>query len=84
MEPPEVTIVFTKDNCRQCDMTKMLLDKEGVEYVVRDIYDESNFKMVTETLGYTGAPVVLSVLGEHWYGFRPDLIQDLSVRIHGA
>lgn len=73
--------VYTKPDCRQCDMTKSLLDKEKLEYSVADVYEPENLKLVTD-LGYSGAPIVVLSTGEHWYGFRPDLIKDLSVRVH--
>lgn len=71
--------VYTKPDCRQCDMTKRLLDGEGVSYVVEDLTDAGNLA-AAKALGHTSAPVV--VVGEEsWAGFQPDRIKELAGRI---
>lgn len=76
--PPRVT-VYTKPDCRQCDMTKMVLNRLGVDYEVEDIREPSNLAMVQE-LGYLAAPVVIVSKGDlddvHWSGFRDDLLKE--------
>lgn len=79
--------VFTKPSCVQCTATYRALDSKGIEYVVRDLSeDDSALEMVKE-LGYLQAPVVLAEglpsgkSTEHWSGFRPDKIAELSTRM---
>lgn len=69
--------VYSKPNCVQCTQTYRKLDKEGIEYTVVDItQDEGAYKYVTETLGYSAAPVVVTD-NDHWSGYRPDKIMEL-------
>lgn len=71
--------VYTKPDCRQCDMTKRLLDREGVSYVTEDLTDEGNLA-AAKALGHTSAPVV--VVGEEsWAGFQPEKIKALIERL---
>jgi glutaredoxin-like protein NrdH len=79
MSKPIVT-VYTKPNCRQCDMTKRWLDHRGVEYAVDDITDEKNLA-AAKALGYLEAPVVIvsqGVPGDevHWSGFDPTSLEN--------
>jgi glutaredoxin-like protein NrdH len=77
-QPTAVTI-YTKPKCSQCDMTKMLFMRDGVEYTEVDITkDDAAYAYVTQTLGYLQAPVTVAWPEHyedpvHWSGFRPDL-----------
>jgi glutaredoxin-like protein NrdH len=72
-----MTVVYTKPNCVQCDQTKKLLDKNGVEYTTVDITkDEAAFNMLIEK-GFQAAPVVFSG-DDSWAGFRPDKINSIE------
>lgn len=74
--------VYTKDRCVQCDMTKRLLGKLGVEYVEDDATDPGNVAAFKE-LGFLSAPVV--AVGESrddmWAGFQPDRIKEIAERM---
>lgn len=73
MQNTGVTL-YSKPRCTGCDNTKRAFKSAGIEYTLVDITkDETAFKHVTETLGYTQAPVV-ETENNHWSGFRPDLI----------
>ena len=69
--------LYSKPNCQQCKMTARHLDKQGTEYVYRDVTeDEAAFDEV-RILGYQALPVV--VAGDmHWFGYRPDRIKALQ------
>lgn len=73
-----MTTVYTKDNCVQCDMTKRLMDKIGVEYETINITQNPEELDKLVELGYRAAPVVVSD-GESWAGFQPDKITALAV-----
>lgn len=78
-------VVYSKPACVQCDQTKRLLTREGIEYLEVDIVeDEAAFRYVTQTLQYAQAPVVVvdhpgDMGRSSWAGFRPDLIKDIKV-----
>lgn len=73
---PNIT-VYSKPNCVQCTATYRALDKQGIEYDVRDISeDETARSYVVDELGYMQAPVVVTE-NDHWSGFRYDKIATL-------
>lgn len=70
--------VLSKKICPQCDMTKKLLTREGIPFEeIRMDEDEAALARAKD-LGYLQAPVVITESGEHWSGFRPDLIKTLK------
>ncbi|QRJ60469.1 glutaredoxin-like protein NrdH [Corynebacterium macginleyi] len=70
--------VYTKPACVQCNATKKALDRAGLEYSVVDVTVDNEARDYIMALGYVQAPVV-EAHGEHWSGFRPDLIKNLAV-----
>ena len=76
--PTPAVSVYSRPHCPQCDMTKRVLEREGIPYTAVDVTeDESAYRYNTDTLNYRQAPVVVVDGGtlEHWSGFRPDLIK---------
>lgn len=69
--------VYSKPSCKQCDLTKDLLDKRGLIYETVDVYKDPKALTYVKSLGYMGAPVVVTE-DDHWYGFRPDKIEALA------
>jgi|TARA_R110000782_G_scaffold207288_4_gene295831 glutaredoxin-like protein NrdH len=68
--------VYTLPSCVQCDSTKRVLTRTGVEYSVVDLtQDVAAMEMVKE-LGYNAAPIVVAG-DDHWSGFRPDKLASL-------
>ncbi|WP_051224810.1 glutaredoxin domain-containing protein [Pseudoclavibacter soli] len=71
--------VYSTPGCSQCKLTAKVLAREQVAYRMVDISeDPTAHAYVTQTLGYSQAPVVVTETGENWSGFRPDLIKALS------
>lgn len=79
-----VITVFTKPSCVQCTATYRALDSAGMKYNVIDLSESPQALEQVKELGYLQAPVVLaeSELFEdgidHWSGFRPDKITQIS------
>ena len=73
-----MTIVYTKPQCVQCDMTKRLMDKIGVEYNTVDIVENPAELDRLIEMGYRAAPVVVTADGQSWAGFQPDKITALA------
>jgi glutaredoxin-like protein NrdH len=73
----EIT-VYIKPDCKQCDLTKALLDRLDIQYDTADIYQHLDH---ITGLGFRSAPVVETPTGA-WAGFRPDLINTLTNRIN--
>jgi glutaredoxin-like protein NrdH len=69
--------VYTMPDCVQCEMTKKVLTRDGVEFSTVDISTNSEAYELITSLGYKQAPVVIA--GEnHWSGFRIDKIASLK------
>lgn len=68
--------VYTKPACVQCEQTKKLLTKNGLEFETIDItQDEEAYNKIVG-MGFLAAPVVIA--GEDsWAGFQPDKINGL-------
>ena len=73
-----MTIVYTKPNCVQCNMTKRHMDKIGVEYTTVDITEDADALDKLIEMGYKAAPVVMTADGESWAGFQPEKINELA------
>ena len=78
--------VLTTPTCPACKITKMTLDRAGLEYVTVALEENPDRAEEVRSLGYSQAPVVLipndpaygEMAGQSWSGLRPDLIQSLA------
>ncbi len=69
--------VYSKPACVQCTATYRALDRQGIDYQIIDISEDTDAFDMVRGLGYMQVPVV--VAGEqHWAGFRPDMISALA------
>jgi glutaredoxin-like protein NrdH len=72
--------VYTKPACVQCEQTKRVLTRDGIEFESVDVtVDTAAFDMIVG-LGFMSAPVVVTDNGS-WAGFRPDKLSELVGRI---
>lgn len=75
--------LYSKSDCKQCDMTKKVLNQKGITYKEFRIDEDDQALEVAKGLGYLQAPVVVvgfehpSMGGEHWSGFQPDKLRAL-------
>ncbi|EOS94086.1 glutaredoxin-like protein NrdH [Erwinia tracheiphila] len=72
-------IIYTKNNCVQCNATKTAMDKQGIDYQTVNLDIEPAAVETLKSLGYRQVPVVMAEQ-EHWSGFRPDKISALRQR----
>lgn len=76
--------VYTKNNCAKCNMTKMVMDKEGIEYKVVnvevDLTEEQMNKKMKEfkDAGHMSFPVVEVEGQESFSDFQPNKIKELK------
>ncbi|MFD6093390.1 glutaredoxin family protein [Oerskovia sp. NPDC060338] len=65
--------IHSQPNCVNCDVTKALLDKKGVEYNLIDMVDEPEIGAAIKAEGWMQAPVVkvdLPGLKTEWDGIN--------------
>ena len=68
--------VYTKPACVQCEQTKKLLTKNGLEFTTVDItVDNRAYDMIVD-MGFKAAPVVVTE-NDAWAGFNPAKINGL-------
>ncbi|MEM6048974.1 glutaredoxin-like protein NrdH [Erwinia sp. P7711] len=69
-------IIYTKNNCVQCNATKNAMDKQGLAYQLINLDQQPGETEKLKSLGYRQLPVVMAA-EDHWSGFRPDKISAL-------
>lgn len=69
--------VYSKPECVQCDMTKRLMDKEGIEYESVDVLEDVEAMERIRSLGFSSVPVVICG-DQSWAGFRAERIKGLK------
>lgn len=75
----ESVLVYIKPQCVQCDQTKRVLDREGIEYSTIDITQDGEALDKILSMGFKSAPVVITE-EDSWAGFNPDKINKLVER----
>jgi glutaredoxin-like protein NrdH len=75
----ESVLIYVKPQCVQCDQTKRILDREGIEYSTIDITQDAAALEKVLALGFKSAPVVVTE-EESWAGFNPAKINSLVER----
>ena len=71
-------IVYSKPNCMQCEFTKRWLHENGIPYTAYDVTKNERYVNRVIQLGYQNLPVVYVDNKRHWFGFRPDLMEELK------
>lgn len=80
-----VITVYTLPVCVQCNQTKKLMDREGIEYSTVDLTTVPDVAARFKEDGLLQAPiVVVGNEGRRWTGFRPDLIKELQHSVKEA
>lgn len=70
--------VYSKPACVACNATYRALDKKGIEYNSVDMSQDLEAMEYVVGLGYAQAPVVIVDESNHWSGFDPDKIDELT------
>ena len=74
-------VLYSRNDCIQCKMTKRLLDSEGTAYQEINL-DESpeSREYVKKELGFMAAPVIETDM-DAWSGFRPGKIKAIKKQL---
>jgi len=76
--------VYSTPKCVQCNLTKNWLKGNGVSYREVNLATSPDDLAAVQALGYASAPVVIvndngdTQDEKHWYGFRPDLLEEFT------
>ncbi|PEI73455.1 NrdH-redoxin [Bacillus wiedmannii] len=63
-------IVYTKNNCKNCEEVKWALNAAEVEFETRNIEEKSEYKNEFDKYGYSAAPVTVFPNGKALVGFE--------------
>ena len=53
-------IVYTTNDCIECEMVKKVLTEEGIPFEARNIADNPEFQNEVEKYGFLGVPVTVA------------------------
>jgi glutaredoxin-like protein NrdH len=70
--------VYSLPSCVQCNQTKRLMDREGIDYLAVQLEERPDLAAQFKEEGLLQAPIVVLEDGRRWTGFRPDLIKELA------
>ena len=71
--------LYSKPNCMQCKFTKEYLLDHNIEFRNVDVsVDLKSLAYIKDELGYMSLPVIETDTGDSWFGFRPDLLEELN------
>ncbi|TWI59085.1 glutaredoxin family protein [Halalkalibacter nanhaiisediminis] len=65
-------IVYSTQDCIECNMVKQMLTREGIPFEVRDVMTSEVYQQEVEKFGYMGVPVTV-VEDQAVKGFVPEL-----------
>lgn len=70
-------VVFGKENCMQCKMTKGLLEKKGVDFTYIDVDKNESGLNELKTAGLSSVPVTKNRDGSYIIGFNVNQLREL-------
>lgn len=71
-------VVYSKDNCAQCRMTKLHLTNIGISYTERNTDTNQDYLAEAKATGYTSMPIVVLDGKVIASGFQPDKLNELE------
>lgn len=69
-------IVYSAENCPKCESTKMMLERNGIEYQTIDLTNDEATRQQFRSEGVRELPVV-KFGDKMWTGFRMDRIREM-------
>lgn len=72
-------LIYTKNDCINCDSTKSLMDELQISYTVVNMDDVPSAKAAVKGMGFRQAPVVVTKNG-NWSGHKEEKIRGLKPR----
>lgn len=73
-----MVVVYSKNQCQPCRLTKMALERRGVEFIEKRVDEDPRALEEIKNLGYLQVPVVVAADGSHWSGLNPEKINSLG------
>lgn len=71
-----MVILYSKDNCPGCKLTKRWLNEHHIEYLEKNLEDNPENAKEVQAFGFTSAPIIVTS-NEKWSGFNPTKLKQL-------
>lgn len=71
-----MVIIYSKNNCVQCKMTKRFLEQHNVAFKEINLDEQPEFIEHVKNLGFSAAPIV-ETENEAFSGFQPNKLKAL-------
>ncbi|RPA65049.1 glutaredoxin-like protein NrdH [Aerococcus agrisoli] len=69
-------IIYSKNDCMQCNFTKKYLSERGIEFIEKNVEENEQYREEVKGMGYKSVPVIITA-NETWTGFQPDKLAKL-------
>ena len=76
MSKRQITL-YSKPNCMQCNFTKQFFEDNQVPFVIKDVFESEEALEEVKALGFQSLPVIVADGIEPFFGFRPDILEQL-------
>ncbi|WP_416353222.1 glutaredoxin-like protein NrdH [Agrilactobacillus fermenti] len=70
-------VIYTRNGCMQCKMTKRYLKEHHIGYEERNINEEPQYVDTLKEQGFKSVPIVMAKEQGPIIGFRPDQLKAL-------
>lgn len=71
-------LIYTKDDCVNCDSTKSLMDQLEISYTVINMDREPGARATVKGMGFRQAPVVITRSAK-WSGHKEESIRGIKL-----
>ena len=71
-------LIYTKDQCVQCQMSKNILNDLGISYTEKNVDTNEKFMDEAKVTGYKSMPIILKDGQVIASGFMPDVLNQLG------
>jgi glutaredoxin-like protein NrdH len=73
-------IVYSTQDCIECNMVKQMLTQEGIPFEVRDVLANPEYQEEVEKFGFLGVPVTV-VADQAVKGYNPTELKKLLEQV---
>lgn len=71
-------LIYTKNNCAQCNLSKHVLNDLGINYTEKNVDTNEKFMDEAKATGYKSMPIILKDGQVIASGFMPDVLNQLE------
>ena len=71
-------LIYTKNQCQACNLSKYVLNDLGISYTEKNVDDNEKFMSEAKATGYTSMPIVVKDGIVITSGFMPDVLNQLG------